>query len=454
MDMIRTLKIGMLGCGVVGQGVVKLLKKHHDDFKRNGFDLKLTQVAVKNLKKSREVNLHGVLVSDDAVTLAKTADIDILIEVMGGREQALEAGVAALLRGIPVVSANKASLARGLSRYMEAARAGHTGLGIESACAAHIPIIEALDRSLACEEISVIKGVVNGTTNYILTLMEVKGWSFAQALADATAKGFTEADPSLDVDGIDAAEKLTLLVFKAFGQYVPPDQIHTEGISRVTKADMQLSQALNHRIKLIAGGRVVDGKLNCSVHPALIHRGELLADVDSEFNAIIIEGPNFKELTFLGKGAGQLPTASAVLNDVIKFARGSNTPALPGFVKLPAAPLDQAPTKHLSYCYFLRLKVLSSGIVDGVVSFLETQNVKVLSRAFIATDEGEYLGLITDVVKESRLSHLMQTLKRVDGVLEDPAFIRLDKDNYREIVELEQRTYFGSSLERQPGARI
>jgi homoserine dehydrogenase len=357
---------------------------------------------------------------------------------MGGREQALEAGVAALLRGIPVVSANKASLARGLSRYMEAAREGHTGLGFESACAAHIPIIEALDRSLACEEISVIKGVVNGTTNYILTLMEVKGWSFAQALADATAKGFTEADPSLDVDGIDAAEKLTLLVFKAFGQYVPPDQIHTEGISRVTKADMQLSQALNHRIKLIAGGRVVDGKLNCSVHPALIHRGELLADVDSEFNAIIIEGPNFKELTFLGKGAGQLPTASA----------------LPGFVKLPAAPLDQAPTKHLSYCYFLRLKVLSSGIVDGVVSFLETQNVKVLSRAFIATDEGEYLGLITDVVKESRLSHLMQTLKRVDGVLEDPAFIRLDKDNYREIVELEQRAYFGSSLERQPGARI
>jgi homoserine dehydrogenase len=301
---------------------------------------------------------------------------------------------------------------------------------------------------LACEEISVIKGVVNGTTNYILTLMERAGLTFDAALADATAKGFTEADPSLDVDGIDAAEKLTLLVFKAFGQYVSPDQFHTEGISRITKADMQLATALNHRIKLIAGARVIDGKLNASVHPALIHKGELLADVDSEFNAIIIEGPAFKELTFLGKGAGQLPTASAVLNDVVKFARGNPAPALPGFVKSPSLPLAHAPTKHLSYCYFLRLKVLSNGIVDGIVSFLETQNVKVLSRAFISNGDGEYLGLITDVVKESRLNHLLTTLKRVDGVLEEPAFIRLDKDNYRDIVELEQRTYFGSSLER------
>ena len=197
-----------------------------------------------------------------------------------------------------------------------------------------------------------------------------------------------------------------------------------------------------------------DGKLNCSVHPALIHRGELLADVDSEFNAIILEGPAFKELTFMGKGAGQLPTASAVLNDIVKFARGSRGAALPGFVKAPAAPLAQAPTKHLAYCYFLRLKILSSGIVDGVVSFLETQNVKVLSKAYISDGEGDYLGLITDVVKESRLNHLMATLRRVDGVLEEPAFIRLDKDNYRDIVEHEQRAYFGASLERQSGPRV
>ena len=445
---MRTIKLGLLGCGVVGQGLVKLLKKHHDDFKRNGFDLKLTHVAVKHPHKAREVDLSHAHVSSDPVALAKSADIDILVEVMGGRELAMEAGVAALSRGIPLVSANKAALARGLSHYIEAAKVKGAGVGFESACAAHIPIIEALDRSLACEEISVIKGVVNGTTNYILTLMERAGLTFEAALADATAKGFTEADPSLDVDGIDAAEKLTLLVFKAFGQYVPPDQFHTEGISRISKADMALAQALNHRIKLIAGARVVDGKLNASVHPALIHKGELLADVDSEFNAIIIEGPAFKELTFLGKGAGQLPTASAVLNDVIKFARGNPTPALPGFVKAHPLPLAHAPTKHLSYCYFLRLKVLSNGIVDGVVSFLETQNVKVLSRAFISNQDGEYLGLITDVVKESRLNHLLNTLKRVDGVLEDPAFIRLDKDNYRDIVELEQRAYFGSSLER------
>src|SRR5690606_31862042 len=152
--------------------------------------------------------------------------------------------------------------------------------------AAHIPIIEVLDRSLACEELSLVKGVINGSTNYILTFMERAGCEYADALKDAAAKGFTEADPTLDVEGIDAAEKLTLLAYKAFGAYVPPEKVHTEGITRVSQVDIRLALELDHRIKLVAAARRGDEGLSLRVHPALVHRGELLADVDSEFNAI------------------------------------------------------------------------------------------------------------------------------------------------------------------------
>ncbi len=451
----RLWRVGMLGCGVVGQGLVKLLRKHHDDFLANGFDLRLTQVAVRDIARRREVDLSGVKVSQDPLAVAKSPEIDLLVEVMGGSTTAVEAACIALARGVPVVSANKAGLARCLGRYLEAARAGGASLGFEAACAAHIPIIESLDRSLACEEISLLKGVINGSTNYILTLMERTGCDFAEALADAAAKGFTEADPSLDVDGIDAAEKLSLLAFKAFGVHVPPEKIHTEGIRNVSREDMELSKRLGHRIKLVAAARRTEGGLGVSVHPALIHAGELLADVDSEFNAIIIEGPAFKELTFLGKGAGQLPTASAVLNDCVKLARGqAGGAALPGFNKRVFAPAPGAGTPSLSFCYFLRMPVISAGVVDGIAAFLEQQNVRVLSRALAKTQAGEFLGIITDVVKESRLQHLLRTLSRVDGVAGEPAFIRLDKDNYRDIVELEQRAYFGASLQRESRAGV
>jgi homoserine dehydrogenase len=454
---IRAFTVGMLGCGVVGQGVVKLLARHREDFRRNGFELRLTHVAIKHRDKRREVDLGGVTVLDDPLQVARHANVDFLVEVMGGVDIASEAGCAALARGIPLVSANKAALARRLPLYLGAAEAGGAGIGLESAAAAHIPIFEVLDRSLACEEISLIKGVVNGTTNYILTLMERTGWDFARALQDASDKGFTEADPSLDIDGIDAAEKLTLLAYKTFGAYVAPDRFHVEGIRHVTRADIALSKALNQRIKLIASARRTEQGLVLHVYPALIHTGELLADVDSEFNAIILEGPNFKELTFLGKGAGQLPTASAVVNDLVKQARRvlhGGEAQLPGFVKAADREAALVGTPALSYCYFLRLKILSQGVTDGIVSFLETQNVKVLGRASVSLDGAQWLGLITDVVRETRLSHLLKTLARVDGVLEPPAFIRLDKDNYREIVEQEQRAYFGAGLERQPGAGV
>lgn len=444
-DNLRTIHLGMLGCGVVGGGLVKLLARHRADFRANGIDLRLTHLAVRDPYKPRGVDLSGVEVTTDPMAVANDPGIDLLVEVMGGNNLAVEAGCAALARGVPLVSANKSGLARSMGRYIEAAAQGGAGIGFEAAAAAHIPIIEVLDRSLACEELSLVKGVINGSTNYILTFMERAGCEYEDALRDAAAKGFTEADPSLDVEGIDAAEKLTLLAYKAFGSYVPPDKVHTEGITKVSQVDIRLALELDHRIKLVAAARRGDEGLSLRVHPALVHRGELLADVDSEFNAIILEGPGFKELTFLGKGAGELPTASAVLNDIVKLAQRPQSGTLPGF-RRANAELPLADTDRLRLCYFLRLQVDAPRVNDAL-SALSGLGLVVLSHAQVEHGGANYLGVITDVIEESRMMAALSEIGRLDGT-GGARLIRLDKDNYRDIVEREQSTYFGSSIQR------
>lgn len=444
---IRTIRLGLLGCGVVGGGLMKLIDRHREDFRANGFDLQVLKVAVRDAAKTRDVDLSGVAVTTEPMEVANDPGIDMLVEVMGGATTAVKAGCAALGRGIPLVTANKSALARGLGQYVESARHGNAGIGIESAAAAHIPIIEVLDRSLAVEDISLIKGVINGSTNYILTFMERAGCEYEEALKDAASKGFTEADPTLDVEGIDAAEKLTLLALKTFGVYVPPDEIHTEGITDIEQIDIRLALALNHRIKLVAAARDTSKGLSLRVHPALVHRGELLADVDSEFNAIILEGPGFKELTFLGKGAGEFPTASAVLNDIVKQVRQPGTSSLPGLKRAAAADKRTTATDMLELCYFLRLVVSPEDEVP-VLEGLKDLGLDVLSHAREAYKGTNYLGVITDVIEESTMTALLPKIEELSGVTQPPRFLRLDKDNYRDIVEQEQRAYFGSSLER------
>lgn len=280
---MRELRLGMLGCGVVGGGVLKLIERHRESFRANGFDLRVTHVAVRDPARQRDVPLGAYRVTADAMQVANDPEIDLLIEVMGGSNLAVEASCAALARGVAVVTANKAALARHLHRYVESA--GGTPVGFEAAVAAHIPVIEVLDRSLACEEISLVKGVINGSTNYILTFMERAGCEYPEALADAAAKGFTEADPSLDVEGIDAAEKLSLLAFKAFGVAVAPGSFPVEGITGIRQIDIRLAAALKHRIKLIASARLGTDGVALRVNPALVHTGERGAERRGEDRA-------------------------------------------------------------------------------------------------------------------------------------------------------------------------
>lgn len=448
---LRSIRIGMIGCGVVGSGLAMLLEKHRADFARNGIDLKLARVAVRDASKPRTA-VSGAEITTDAMAVANDPGIDLLVEVMGGDGLAVEAGCAALARGIPLVSANKAALSRHMPRYAEAALQGNAAIGFEAACAAHIPIIETLERSLACEELSLVKGVINGSTNYILTFMERAGCEYGQALADAAAKGFTEADPTLDVEGIDAAEKLSLLALKAFGVWVHPIRVSTQGITAITQADIRLATSLDHRIKLIASARLATAGLSLRVHPALIHRGELLADVDSEFNAIILEGPSFNQLTFLGKGAGQLPTASAVLNDIVRLVRFPTAGSLPGFARSNTGMRVQ-PTDDSGLCYFARAEI-TPGSDESIVEGCKSLGLPILRHSAIDLDGRRYLGVITDIVAGDSILEKLKGMAKLPGVIGAPAALRLDKDNYRDIVEREQDSFFGSSIQRESGTGV
>ncbi|MDC1141506.1 homoserine dehydrogenase [Planctomycetota bacterium] len=438
----KRIRLGLLGCGTVGQGLIKLIEKHRADLRQNDIELTVTRVAVKDPSRPRSVKLNDFTVATDVLSVVNADDVDLVVEVMGGNTLAVEAGCRALELGKPLVTANKSALARFYPRYAEA---GDVAVGMESAAAAHIPILEVLERSLAIEEITLVKGVINGSTNYILTFMERAGCEYEVALADAAAKGFTEADPSLDVEGIDAAEKLTLLALKAFGVHVHPDNIATEGITGITQVDILLANALDHRIKLVAAARRMPHGLSLRVHPALVHRGELLADVDSEFNAIILEGPAFDALTFLGKGAGELPTASAVLNDIVKVARGLR-PLRSSIQRSGSADIETIDTNDLELCYFLRLQ--TNATPDALLVQLSTLEVPVLKHAQIERDGQSYLGVITDVMQERSIMSLLPEITELDTVQGEPGLLRLDKDNYRDIIEREQDTYFGSSLQR------
>ncbi len=438
----KQIRIGMLGCGTVGTGLIKLLDKHSVDLRANCLELTISRVAVKDPTRPRDVNLDPAIVTSDVLSVVNADDVDLIVEVMGGNTLAVEAGCLALQLGKPLVTANKSALARFYPRYVEA---GDVAVGMESAAAAHIPIIGVLERSLAIEEITLVKGVINGSTNYILTFMERAGCEYEVALADAAAKGFTEADPSLDVEGIDAAEKLTLLALKAFGVHVHPDKIATEGITGITQVDVQLANALDHRIKLVAAARMTERGLSLRVHPALVHRGELLADVDSEFNAIILEGPSFDELTFLGKGAGELPTASAVLNDIVKVARGLR-PLSSSIRRAASKDIKLIDTAELQLCYFLRFA--SDASADEALAQLKSLNIPVLRHAQIEYNGQRFFGMITDVLQERFIMSLLPEISKLDTVHSKLGLLRLDKDNYRDIIEREQSTYFGSSLKR------
>ncbi|HET9060366.1 MAG TPA: homoserine dehydrogenase [Acidimicrobiales bacterium] len=375
-----TVRVGLLGCGNVGSALARVLltdgKRIAD---RTGIELQLAKVAVRSMSKERDVpDLDGLLTTD-AGQVVDDPSIDVVVEVMGGISPARDLVRRALSAGKPVVSANKELLANhGGELWAEASAAG-VDLLFEASVAGGVPLIRALRESLAGERIHRVMGIVNGTTNYILTRMASSGASYNDALAEAQGLGYAERDPTADVEGYDAAAKAAILANVAFGAKVVAGDVYREGISGIGAQDIAAARRLGFAIKLLAVvEECPDGSLGVRVHPAMVPEDHPLASVQGSFNAVFIEGGSVGELMLLGRGAGGPPTASAVLGDLVDAAHNLTVKGAARRIELHDVPLR--PIDDLRCAYYLSLFVADRpGVLAAIAGILGSHNVSVRS---------------------------------------------------------------------------
>src|SRR5450755_4860044 len=347
----RPLRIALLGCGVVGVEVARLLTEQADDLAaRVGVPLELAGIAVRRLNRKRDLDLDPALFTTDAATLVARDDIDIVVEVIGGIEPARSLLLSAMSHGASIVTANKALLAEDGATLYDAASKHGVDIYFEASVAGAIPLLRPLRESLAGDTVHRVLGIVNGTTNYILDRMDSSGTGFTEALEEAQSMGYAEADPTADVEGFDAAAKAAILAGLAFHTAVTAADVHREGITDVTTADMASARALGCVVKLLAICEQSGGGVSVRVHPAMIPRSHPLASVGGAYNAVFVEAASAGRLMFYGAGAGGTPTASAVLGDLVAVARnrlaGTRGPDASTYAALPVMPMGQTLTRY------------------------------------------------------------------------------------------------------------
>jgi len=318
----RTIRIGMLGCGTVGSAVVRMLAEHGDDIAmRAEVRLAVTRVAVRDAVPERNVPLSREVFTTDAASIVADPDVDIVLELLGGMDPARELILASFASGKPVVTANKELLANVGKELFDAADAAARDIRFEAAVAGGVPLIAPLKESLAGERVRRLLGIVNGTTNYVLTQMSERGWTFEDALAEAQRLGYAEADPTADVDGFDAAAKCAILASIAFNTRIVASDVYREGIPRITPQDIADAARLGYVVKLLAIAELDDGEVSARVHPAMIPVTHPLASVRDANNAVFVEGAKVGQLMFYGPGAGGDATATSVVGDLVHVAR-------------------------------------------------------------------------------------------------------------------------------------
>ena len=318
---MKTIRIGLLGMGTVGTGILKILKENGEIIReRQGLDLEIVRILVKDGCKARKIEGVGEILTTDPKDILNDMNIDLLCECLSGEEPAFSSLMDALEKGISVVTANKSVVAKNWLKLEETAAKSGAGLYYEASVGGAIPVIRAIENSLQANRIQRITGILNGTTNYILTRMSDEGMDYAEALLEAQRLGYAEADPAADVEGHDARNKLSILTALAFRNWVRPENIPCQGITAITSADIKNAKDEGAVIKLLAACESVDGKMAASVKPVLIPKEHPLAGIRDSFNAVSIEGDMAGSLLFTGRGAGALPTASAMVSDMVTAA--------------------------------------------------------------------------------------------------------------------------------------
>lgn len=377
--MAQPFVIGLAGLGTVGGGLVEMLLKNKDDIRRRtGREIVLKSVAVRDRSKPRALP-PGVTLLDNPLALADDPAIQVIVELMGGKQAARDLILAALNRGKSVVTANKALLAEDGEELFRLAHKRGAALRYEASVAGAIPIVQTLKESLAGNHISSIMGILNGTSNYILSQMTSCGLDFPTALAQAQEQGLAEADPSLDIDGFDSAHKLTLLIRLAWGRHYPYPALSVQGVRGLRRMDIDFAREFGYRVKLIGQAREVDGRIEAGVYPALVHHTLLLARVGGAYNAIRVEGNAVGSLFLHGLGAGSRPTASAVLGDLLSLVHENVYPDSAGNTGFVDAELPHAvtlPAADAVSPWYVRAMVRdSSGVLRDIAGAMAAENV-------------------------------------------------------------------------------
>ena len=428
---MKTINIGLLGLGTIGSGVVKLFQAHPDLLDRRvGAKLRIKKIAEVGTPK---IPVDAKLLTKDAMEVIKDPQIDIIVELIGGTTLAKTLCLEAVANGKHLVTANKALLGEhGLEIYRAAAEK-RVDLGFEASVCGAIPIIRSVKEGLVANRILSIMGIVNGTTNYILTKMTETGQAFTSVLAEAQAKGYAEADPTLDVGGIDAAHKLQILASLAYGGYIRFSDIYIEGIQKIEAVDIAFARELGYRIKLLAIAKQEQGELEVRVHPTMITETSLLAFVGGVYNAVHIRGDSCGSLLFTGRGAGQMPTASSVVADIVEIAhnivfhRPSHASLLP--TSAMGSEVTLRPMERITSRYYLRVMAMDKpGVLSRVSGILGENNISIASMIQKGRDEAAAVPIVmlTHQAVEGDMRRALQKINALDVIAQETMCIRVE----------------------------
>ena len=426
---MQTIQVGLLGLGNVGVGVTQILQQQAELIaQRLGAQLALKKVATRTPERPREVTLQPGQLSGDVMDVLRDPEIDIVVELIGGYEPARTYILEALQQGKHVVTANKAVLAQHGPELFETARGHGVDLAFEASVGGGIPIIRTIKEAFTANRFDAIAGIINGTTNYILSRMSDQGLRFDEALKEAQDLGFAEADPSFDVDGVDAAQKICLLASLAYGTWVRQEDVYTEGITKITQLDIAYARELGYRVKLLALAKRDGDRLGVRVHPALVAADAELASVHGSYNAVSVTGDMVGRNLLIGRGAGALPTGSAVVGDVVDVARNvlkssSGRVSPHGYETLSDGDLQLQSIDDITCKYYLRFQVLDQpGVLSAIAGILGEQGISLetVIQKGRSADQSDTVSVVmmTHEAKElavRRALQAIQTLPRVQG---------------------------------------
>ncbi|HBR17313.1 MAG: homoserine dehydrogenase [Deltaproteobacteria bacterium RIFCSPLOWO2_12_FULL_43_16] len=434
---MQKLNIGLIGFGTVGTGVVKVLKENAKVIQeRLGAEIVLKKIADKDTTRDRGVEVDKSVLTMDANDIINDPSINIVIELVGGIEPAKTFIIKALKNKKHVVTANKALLSQHGEEIFKTAQGNGVDIGFEASVGGGIPIIKALKEGLVANKINSIYGIINGTANYILSKMTNEGGKFEDVLKKAQEKGYAEADPTYDVEGIDTAHKLAILINLAYGTYIKLGDIYTEGISKITPLDIKFAKEFGYKIKLLAIAKEEGGEIEARVHATMIPATHLLSTVDGVYNAIHLKGNAVGSVMFYGRGAGMMPTASAVLADVVDICRNINKNAAQrvsplSYTEEAVRNVEIRHIENLEIPYYLRFSVLDKpGVLSRISGVLGNHNISILSVMQKDRKVGGSVPIVimTHHAKEKELMAALKEIDKMDVVLDKTVYLRIEEN--------------------------